>query len=63
MVIKDLIRLKIFFLEIEIVISNVFFGYYVEDLDEGFCNGWYFCLLFRGIISSEEYILCKRFLE
>uniref|UniRef100_A0A2K5I4S5 C3H1-type domain-containing protein n=1 Tax=Colobus angolensis palliatus TaxID=336983 RepID=A0A2K5I4S5_COLAP len=43
--------------------SNALSGYHVEDLDEGSCNGWHFRPPPRGITSSEEYTLCKRFLE
>ncbi|XP_010615101.1 probable helicase with zinc finger domain isoform X1 [Fukomys damarensis] len=63
MVTKDLTRLKTLLTETETATSNVLTGYHVEDLDEGSCNGWHFRPPPRGITSSEEYTLCKRFLE
>ncbi|XP_016830801.1 probable helicase with zinc finger domain isoform X4 [Cricetulus griseus] len=62
MVTKDLTRLKTLLTETETA-SNVLPGCHVEDLDEGSCNGWHFRPPPRGITSSEEYTLCKRFLE
>ncbi|XP_059989064.1 probable helicase with zinc finger domain isoform X1 [Lagenorhynchus albirostris] len=63
MVTKDLTRLKILLTETETATGNVLPGYHVEDLEEGSCNGWHFRPPPRGITSSEEYTLCKRFLE
>ncbi|XP_021572105.1 probable helicase with zinc finger domain [Carlito syrichta] len=63
MVTKDLTRLKTLLTETETATSNVFSGYHLEDADEGSCNGWHFRPPPRGITSSEEYTLCKRFLE
>ncbi|KAB0406250.1 hypothetical protein E2I00_013586, partial [Balaenoptera physalus] len=63
MVTKDLTRLKILLTETETATGNVLSGYHVEDLEEGSCNGWHFRPPPRGITSSEEYTLCKRFLE
>uniref|UniRef100_A0A4W2EDR1 Helicase with zinc finger n=1 Tax=Bos indicus x Bos taurus TaxID=30522 RepID=A0A4W2EDR1_BOBOX len=63
MVTKDLTRLKTLLKETETATSNVLSGYHVEDLEEGSCNGWHFRPPPRGITSSEEYTLCKRFLE
>lgn len=62
MVTKDLTRLKTLLTETETA-SSVLPGCHVEDLDEGSCNGWHFRPPPRGITSSEEYTLCKRFLE
>ncbi|XP_005402209.1 PREDICTED: probable helicase with zinc finger domain isoform X2 [Chinchilla lanigera] len=63
MVTKDLTRLKTLLTETETATSNVLSGCHVEDLEEGSCNGWHFRPPPRGITSSEEYTLCKRFLE
>ncbi|XP_019660858.1 probable helicase with zinc finger domain isoform X1 [Ailuropoda melanoleuca] len=63
MVTKDLTRLKTLLTETETATSNVLSGYHVEDLEGGSCNGWHFRPPPRGITSSEEYTLCKRFLE
>uniref|UniRef100_A0A8C6G2W8 Helicase with zinc finger n=1 Tax=Moschus moschiferus TaxID=68415 RepID=A0A8C6G2W8_MOSMO len=63
MVTKDLTRLKTLLTETETATSNVLSGYHVEDLEEGSCNGWHFRPPPRGVTSSEEYTLCKRFLE
>ncbi|XP_029424236.1 probable helicase with zinc finger domain isoform X2 [Nannospalax galili] len=63
MVTKDLTRLKTLLTETETAASSVLSGYRTEDLDEGSCNGWHFRPPPRGITSSEEYTLCKRFLE
>nr|XP_045015179.1 probable helicase with zinc finger domain isoform X1 [Jaculus jaculus]XP_045015180.1 probable helicase with zinc finger domain isoform X1 [Jaculus jaculus]XP_045015181.1 probable helicase with zinc finger domain isoform X1 [Jaculus jaculus] len=63
MVTKDLTRLKTLLTETETATSNVLSGYRMEDFDEGSCNGWHFRPPPRGITSSEEYTLCKRFLE
>ncbi|XP_045442251.1 probable helicase with zinc finger domain isoform X5 [Pipistrellus kuhlii] len=63
MVTKDLTRLKTLLTETETATSHVLSEYHVEDLEEGSCNGWHFRPPPRGITSSEEYTLCKRFLE
>ncbi|GAB1296993.1 Probable helicase with zinc finger domain [Apodemus speciosus] len=63
MVTKDLTRLKALLTETETATSNVLSGCHAEAVDEGSCNGWHFRPPPRGITSSEEYTLCKRFLE
>ncbi|XP_006886330.1 PREDICTED: probable helicase with zinc finger domain isoform X2 [Elephantulus edwardii] len=63
MVTKDLTRLKSLLTETETATTNALCGYRVEDLEDGSCNGWHFRPPPRGITSSEEYTLCKRFLE
>ncbi|XP_075704043.1 putative helicase with zinc finger domain, partial [Rhinoderma darwinii] len=63
MVTKDLTRLKTLLSEIENVASSVRSGFHVEDLDDGTQDGWQFRPPPRGVTSSEEYTLCKRFLE
>ncbi|CAJ0916789.1 unnamed protein product [Ranitomeya imitator] len=63
MVTKDLSRLKMLLAEIENVASSVQSGFHVEDLDDGTQDGWQFRPPPRGVTSSEEYTLCKRFLE
>ncbi|XP_073435910.1 probable helicase with zinc finger domain [Dendrobates tinctorius] len=63
MVTKDLSRLKILLAEIENVASSVQSSFHVEDLDDGTQDGWQFRPPPRGVTSSEEYTLCKRFLE
>uniref|UniRef100_A0A9J8AM03 Probable helicase with zinc finger domain n=2 Tax=Cyprinus carpio TaxID=7962 RepID=A0A9J8AM03_CYPCA len=50
---KDMTRLKRLLSEIEVSLSNY---YYVQE-------GWQFRAPPRGVTSSEEYTLCKRFLE
>ncbi|XP_052053388.1 probable helicase with zinc finger domain isoform X2 [Apodemus sylvaticus] len=63
MVTKDLTRLKTLLTETETATSNVLSGCHVEAVEDGSCNGWHFRPPPRGITSSEEYTLCKRFLE
>ncbi|XP_054986326.1 probable helicase with zinc finger domain isoform X2 [Sorex araneus] len=63
MVTKDLTRLKTLLIETETATGNVLSGYHTEDLEEGSCNGWHFRPPPRGVTCSEEYTLCKRFLE
>ncbi|XP_044529899.1 probable helicase with zinc finger domain isoform X2 [Gracilinanus agilis] len=60
---KDLTRLKTLLTETETATSKVPSEYLMEDLEEGSPNGWHFRPPPRGITSSEEYTLCKRFLE
>ncbi|KAM9296423.1 putative helicase with zinc finger domain [Gastrophryne carolinensis] len=62
MVTKDLSRLKTLLTEIENVSSRVYSSYPVEDLEDG-TRDWQFRPPPRGVTSSEEYTLCKRFLE
>ncbi|KAF4798356.1 hypothetical protein TURU_064635 [Turdus rufiventris] len=62
MVTKDLTRLKTLLAETEAA-GKVPSGYHVEDLEEGSRDGWHFRPPPRGVTSSEEYTLCKRFLE
>ncbi|OXB75572.1 UNVERIFIED_CONTAM: hypothetical protein H355_015688 [Colinus virginianus] len=62
MVTKDLTRLKTLLAETEAA-DKVPSGYHVEDLEEGSRDGWQFRPPPRGVTSSEEYTLCKRFLE
>ncbi|XP_014807742.1 PREDICTED: probable helicase with zinc finger domain isoform X1 [Calidris pugnax] len=62
MVTKDLTRLKTLLAETEAA-GKVPSGYHVEDLEEGSRDGWQFRPPPRGVTSSEEYTLCKRFLE
>ncbi|XP_069807997.1 probable helicase with zinc finger domain [Dendropsophus ebraccatus] len=63
MVTKDLSRLKTLLAEMENVASSVRSGFPVEDLEDGTQDGWQFRPPPRGVTSSEEYTLCKRFLE
>ncbi|KAM3922155.1 putative helicase with zinc finger domain [Leptodactylus fuscus] len=63
MVTKDLSRLKTLLAEIENVANSVRSGFHVEDLEDGTQDGWQFRPPPRGVTSSEEYTLCKRFLE
>ncbi|XP_051775027.1 LOW QUALITY PROTEIN: probable helicase with zinc finger domain [Erpetoichthys calabaricus] len=62
MVTKDLSRLKMLLAEIEAA-SNVITSGYVEETEEDIEDGWQFRPPPRGVTSSEEYTLCKRFLE
>ncbi|KAM6345131.1 putative helicase with zinc finger domain isoform 1-T6 [Alca torda] len=62
MVTKDLTRLKTLLAETEAA-GKAPSGYHVEDLEEGCRDGWQFRPPPRGVTSSEEYTLCKRFLE
>ncbi|XP_064180340.1 probable helicase with zinc finger domain isoform X2 [Anguilla rostrata] len=65
---KDLTRLKMLLSEIEAVSSKMA-SEYTEDTEEGEAcvedvqDGWQFRPPPRGVTSSEEYTLCKRFLE
>ncbi|CAL8257530.1 unnamed protein product, partial [Arctogadus glacialis] len=59
---KDLTRLKMLLSEIETVNSEMA-PEYSEDQDEGIEDGWQFRPPPRGVTSSEEYTLCKRYLE
>ncbi|XP_044838879.1 probable helicase with zinc finger domain isoform X1 [Mauremys mutica] len=63
MVTKDLTRLKMLLAETEAAASKVPSGYHGEDLEDGSQDGWQFRPPPRGVTSSEEYTLCKRFLE
>ncbi|XP_075436082.1 putative helicase with zinc finger domain isoform X1 [Ascaphus truei] len=63
MVTKDLTRLKTLLAEIETASNKVRSSYHAEDLDDGSHEGWQFRPPPRGVTSSEEYTLCKRFLE
>uniref|UniRef100_A0A452DPF4 Probable helicase with zinc finger domain n=1 Tax=Capra hircus TaxID=9925 RepID=A0A452DPF4_CAPHI len=58
MVTKDLTRLKTLLTETEVRLFQLY-----PDYSLGSCNGWHFRPPPRGITSSEEYTLCKRFLE
>uniref|UniRef100_A0A8C0ZXF9 Probable helicase with zinc finger domain n=1 Tax=Castor canadensis TaxID=51338 RepID=A0A8C0ZXF9_CASCN len=58
MVTKDLTRLKTLLTETEPQMIRLY-----PDYSLGSCNGWHFRPPPRGITSSEEYTLCKRFLE
>ncbi|KAJ8264102.1 hypothetical protein GJAV_G00145180 [Gymnothorax javanicus] len=59
---KDLTRLKILLSEIEAVSSKMVSAY-TEETEEDVQDGWQFRPPPRGVTSSEEYTLCKRFLE
>ncbi|XP_066443394.1 probable helicase with zinc finger domain [Eleutherodactylus coqui] len=63
MVTKDLSRLKTLLAEIKNVANSVRSGFHIEDLEDGTQDGWQFRPPPRGVTSSEEYTLCKRFLE
>ncbi|XP_077184514.1 putative helicase with zinc finger domain isoform X2 [Paroedura picta] len=63
MVTKDLTRLKTLLVETEAAAGKVPSIYYLEDSEEGSQDGWQFRPPPRGVTSSEEYTLCKRFLE
>lgn len=63
MVTKDLSRLKSLLAEIENVGCIVRSSYQGEDLEDGTQDGWQYRPPPRGVTSSEEYTLCKRFLE
>uniref|UniRef100_H3ARD5 Probable helicase with zinc finger domain n=1 Tax=Latimeria chalumnae TaxID=7897 RepID=H3ARD5_LATCH len=63
MVTKDLTRLKMLLAEIETASNTVPFGYHPEDIEVNAEESWHFRPPPRGITSSEEYTLCKRFLE
>ncbi|KAK5866172.1 hypothetical protein PBY51_020382 [Eleginops maclovinus] len=59
---KDLSRLKMLFSEIE-SINREMAPEYTEDQEEEVQDGWQFRPPPRGVTSSEEYTLCKRYLE
>ncbi|XP_029632636.1 probable helicase with zinc finger domain isoform X3 [Salmo trutta] len=59
---KDLTRLKMLLSEIE-AIRNEMATEYTDDNEEEVRDGWQFRPPPRGVTSSEEYTLCKRFLE
>ncbi|KAM4585119.1 putative helicase with zinc finger domain isoform 1-T2 [Odontesthes bonariensis] len=59
---KDLTRLKMLFSEIE-AINREMAPEYTDDLDGEVQDGWQFRPPPRGVTSSEEYTLCKRYLE
>ncbi|XP_069056002.1 probable helicase with zinc finger domain isoform X2 [Pleurodeles waltl] len=63
MVTKDLIKLKTLLSGIETSTSKISSRYHGEDLEDGTQDGWLFRPPPRGVTSSEEYTLCKRFLE
>ncbi|XP_053563874.1 probable helicase with zinc finger domain [Bombina bombina] len=63
MVTKDLSRLKTLLAEIENASNTVRSNYHHDDLEDGTSDGWQFRPPPRGVTSSEEYTLCKRFLE
>ncbi|XP_032994759.1 probable helicase with zinc finger domain [Lacerta agilis] len=63
MVTKDLTRLKTLLVETEAAAGKVPSVYRVEELEEGSQDGWQFRPPPRGVTSSEEYTLCRRFLE
>ncbi|MBN3280235.1 HELZ helicase, partial [Polyodon spathula] len=62
MVTKDLTRLRMLLSEIETATSTMGSGY-VEDNEEDVQEGWQFRPPPRGVTSSEEYTICKRYLE
>uniref|UniRef100_A0ABM5FNZ7 Probable helicase with zinc finger domain isoform X3 n=2 Tax=Pogona vitticeps TaxID=103695 RepID=A0ABM5FNZ7_9SAUR len=63
MVTKDLTRLKTLLVETEVAAGKPPSVYHAEELEEGSQDGWQFRPPPRGVTSSEEYTLCKRFLE
>uniref|UniRef100_A0A8C5R894 Probable helicase with zinc finger domain n=1 Tax=Leptobrachium leishanense TaxID=445787 RepID=A0A8C5R894_9ANUR len=63
MLTKDLTRLKTLLAEIETASNTIRSSYQAEDLEDGTHCGWQFRPPPRGVTSSEEYTLCKRFLE
>ncbi|XP_041076271.1 probable helicase with zinc finger domain [Polyodon spathula] len=62
MVTNDLTRLRMLLSEIEMATSTMGSGY-VEDNEEDVQEGWQFRPPPRGVTSSEEYTICKRYLE
>ncbi|XP_061778836.2 probable helicase with zinc finger domain isoform X2 [Nerophis lumbriciformis] len=60
---KDISRLKILFLEIEAIKKREMAPEYTDDHEEEVQDGWQFRPPPRGVTSSEEYTLCKRYLE
>ncbi|KAF0037602.1 hypothetical protein F2P81_010476, partial [Scophthalmus maximus] len=59
---KDLSRLKMLLSEIE-AINRDMAPEYTDDQEEEVQDGWQFRPPPRGVTSSEEYTLCKRYLE
>ncbi|KAK1885897.1 putative helicase with zinc finger domain [Dissostichus eleginoides] len=59
---KDLSRLKMLFSEVE-SINGEMAPEYTGDQEEEVQEGWQFRPPPRGVTSSEEYTLCKRYLE
>ncbi|XP_062874530.1 probable helicase with zinc finger domain isoform X2 [Trichomycterus rosablanca] len=59
---KDMTRLKILLSEMETVSSKMVTEQ-AGDCEEDVHEGWHFRPPPRGVTSSEEYTLCKRFLE
>ncbi|KAI4903994.1 hypothetical protein NFI96_024214, partial [Prochilodus magdalenae] len=60
---KDMTRLKILLSEIEAVNSKMVTELPEESEEADVLEGWQFRPPPRGVTSSEEYTLCKRFLE
>ncbi|XP_077460409.1 putative helicase with zinc finger domain [Stigmatopora argus] len=60
---KDISRLKTLFSEIEAVKKSEMAPEYTDDQEEEVLDGWQFRPPPRGVTSSEEYTLCKRYLE
>ncbi|XP_013914314.1 PREDICTED: probable helicase with zinc finger domain [Thamnophis sirtalis] len=63
MVTKDLTRLKNLLVQTEVATCKIPSVHHVEEVEEGCHDGWQFRPPPRGVTSSEEYTLCKRFLE
>ncbi|CAG06126.1 unnamed protein product, partial [Tetraodon nigroviridis] len=59
---KDLTRLKMLLTEIE-AINREMAPEYTDEQEEDVQDGWQFRPPPRGVTSSEEYTLCKRYLE
>lgn len=59
---KDVTRLKVLLTEMEVT-SNKLMSAYLEDTEEDSEDGWQFRPPPRGVTCSEEYTLCKRFVE
>ncbi|KAK7929286.1 hypothetical protein WMY93_005681 [Mugilogobius chulae] len=59
---RDLTRLKMLFSEVQAINAQTT-SEYSEDQDEELQDGWQFRPPPRGVTSSEEYTLCKRYLE
>ncbi|KAL2101165.1 hypothetical protein ACEWY4_002926 [Coilia grayii] len=59
---KDMTRLKMLLSEIEVA-NGKMAPEFTEDTEEDGKEGWQFRPPPRGVTSSEEYTLCKRFLE
>ncbi|XP_068606668.1 probable helicase with zinc finger domain [Brachionichthys hirsutus] len=59
---KDLTRLKMLYSEIQ-AINREMAPEYTDDQEEEVQDGWQFRPPPRGVTSSEEYTLCKRYLE